>query len=91
MGIDGYTCEGYPVQVKQSENIGRNVVDNFETAIRRSKKTRGVIVAFSFSKGAYDEIARVKREGGLEVEARARLTSPRIRGCRRRLCRSRKR
>ena len=26
-GIDGYTFEGYPIQVKQSENIGRNVVD----------------------------------------------------------------
>ena len=69
MGIDGYTYEGYPVQVKQSENIGRNVVDNFETAIRRGKKKKGVIVAFSFSRGAYEEIARVKLEGGLEIDA----------------------
>lgn len=69
MGIDGYTYEGYPVQVKQSENIGRNVVDNFETAIRRAKKNRGVIVAFSFGKGAYEEIARAKNVEKLDIEA----------------------
>ena len=35
MGIDGFTSDGIPIQVKQSERIGRNVVDNFETALRR--------------------------------------------------------
>jgi site-specific DNA-methyltransferase (adenine-specific) len=34
MGIDGTTFEGIPIQVKQSDDVGRNVVDNFETAIR---------------------------------------------------------
>jgi hypothetical protein len=48
------------VQVKLSENVGREVVDKFETAIRRYGKKKGVIVAFSFTKGAYEEIARVK-------------------------------
>lgn len=67
MGIDGYLFDGTPVQVKQSENIGRNVVDNFETAIRRAKKTKGMIVAFSFGKGAYEEVARVKNAEGLEI------------------------
>ena len=69
MGIDGYTFEGYPIQVKQSDNVGRNVVDNFETAMRRKKKTKGVIVAFSFSRGAYEEIARAKLHEGLEIKA----------------------
>lgn len=69
MGIDGYTYEGYPVQVKQSEDVGRNVVDNFETAIRRDGMNRGVIVAFSFTKNAYEELARVKLRGELEIEA----------------------
>jgi hypothetical protein len=32
MGIDGFSFEGEPIQVKQSEDIGRNAVDNFETA-----------------------------------------------------------
>lgn len=69
MGIDGYTFEGYPIQVKQSDNVGRNVVDNFETALRRKKKTKGVIVGFSFTKGAYEEIARAKLQGNLDIQA----------------------
>jgi len=60
MGIDGWVELDVPTQVKQSDNVGRNVVDNFETAIRRFGKKKGVIVAFSFTKGAYEEVARVK-------------------------------
>ena len=68
MGIDGFTFwRRYPIQVKQSENIGRNVIDNFETAIQRIKKDTGYIVAFSFGKGAYEEVARVK-QNGLSIE-----------------------
>ena len=67
MGIDGYYLDGTPIQVKQSDDIGRNVVDNFESAIRRAGRTKGVIVAFSFGKGAYEEIAKVKNEQGLEI------------------------
>jgi hypothetical protein len=63
MGIDGYTfMTRDPIQVKQSENVGRNVVDNFETAIRRVKKNKGVIVAFSFTRGAYEEVARANKK-----------------------------
>lgn len=69
MGIDGYSfMERDPIQVKQSDKVGRNVVDNFETAMRRAGKTKGYIVAFSFTKGAYNEVARVKRKNGLEIE-----------------------
>ncbi len=69
MGIDGYTfMVRDPVQVKQSEGIGRNVVDNFETAIRREHKTTGYIVAFSFAKGAYEEAARARLEDGLDIK-----------------------
>jgi len=64
MGIDGFTFfNRYPIQVKQSENIGRNVIDNFETALQRDKKDRGYIIALSFGKGAYEEVARVKKDG----------------------------
>jgi len=68
MGIDGLSfLHHYPIQVKQSESVGRNVVDNFETALRRyykkdDKELFGYIVAFSFSKGAYEEVARAKKE-----------------------------
>lgn len=63
MGIDGYTFMARePIQVKQSEGIGRNVVDTFETAIRRQHKNCGYVIAFSFGKGAYEEAARAKLE-----------------------------
>jgi len=64
MGIDGhwfFTRD--PIQVKQSEHVGRNVVDNFETAMRRAKYSVGYIVAFSFTRGAVEEIARAKTDG----------------------------
>jgi hypothetical protein len=57
--------------VKQSEDVGRNVVDNFETAIERAGKNKGVIVAFSFGKGAHEEVARVKNEKGVEIILKA--------------------
>ena len=68
MGIDGFTfMNRYPIQVKQSEHVGRNVVDNFETTIRRVKKDIGYIIAFSFGKGAHEEVARAKQQG-LHIE-----------------------
>lgn len=71
MGIDGYTSiqEGnLPIQVKQSEGVGRNVVDNFETAIRRISKKGGYIVAFSFGSGAYEEVARARAKDGIDIK-----------------------
>jgi DNA modification methylase len=68
MGIDGYMFDGRPIQVKQSEAVGRNVVDNFETALNRALKKSGIIVALSFGKGAYEEVARARLEQGLEIE-----------------------
>lgn len=59
MGIDGYTSGRVPISVKQSSGVGRNVVDNFETAIRRDKKKKGIIIAYSFTNTAYEEAARV--------------------------------
>lgn len=67
MGIDGWTFMIHdPVQVKQSESVGRNVIDNFEAAILRAEKERGFVIAFSFGRGAHEEVARVKRQG-LEI------------------------
>jgi DNA modification methylase len=70
-GVDGWLTDGRPLQIKQSEDIGRNVVDNFETAIRRQRKKAGMIVAFSFGKGANEEVARAKQEEGLKIELKA--------------------
>lgn len=67
-GVDGWIELDVPTQVKQSEDVGRNVVDNFETAIRRMGKKKGVIVAFSFGSGAWGEVARAHNEEGLEIK-----------------------
>jgi len=73
MGLDGYYShsiftEPAGIQVKQSENIGRNTIDNFETALRREKYNKGFIVAFSFGKGAYEEASRAKNKEGVNIE-----------------------
>lgn len=67
-GIDGLTFMLHePIQVKQSDHVGRNVVDNFLAAMRRTKKKRGYIVAFSFGKGAYEEAAALKGREDIEI------------------------
>jgi hypothetical protein len=63
MGIDGYSfMDNDPIQVKQLEGVGRNVVDNFETAVERDGKDKGYIVAFSFTRNAREEVARARWE-----------------------------
>jgi DNA modification methylase len=78
LGLDGKK-DGVPIQVKRSDNIGRNVIDNFKSAVERfdkklfdknvkDKKTVGYIIAFSFSKGIIGEVARLKNEEGKIIE-----------------------
>ncbi len=78
-GIDGKDKNGMPIQVKRSDNIGRNVIDNFLSAISRfdknmfeSRKTEkltvGTIIAFSFGKGAIGEVARLKHNENIILD-----------------------
>ena len=70
MGVDGTTppvLGGYPIQVKQSEDIGRNVIYNFKSAMQRVKKNKGFVVAYSFGKGAREEVARLKNQEEIEI------------------------
>ncbi len=85
LGLDGYIKQpnlaGFenlqglrtPIQVKRSDNIGRNVIDNFKSACERfdklayeknkaENKPVGFIIAFSFGKGAVQEVARLKND-----------------------------
>lgn len=90
MGIDGFSFfEHFPIQVKQSDSVGRNVVDNFETAVERSGKKKGHIVAFSFTSGAYEEAARANAKKGVVIdlitvadllEDKAKLVTPKTAG-----------
>ena len=68
MGIDGYTVEGYPIQIKQLENVGRNVVDSFASAMGRSKARTGVLVAFSFDNSVYEGSVRARLHYGFEIK-----------------------
>ena len=79
MGIDGFSFMSHdPIQVKQSDRIGRNVVDNFETAVLRAHKTKGYIIGFSFTKGAYEEASRARAAGGPDIRlVRALIFGPR--------------
>lgn len=64
MGIDGFSfLTRDPIQVKQSEHVGRPTVDSFQTAMRRNNSDAGYIVGFSFTRDAFEEVARVKKEG----------------------------
>ena len=78
-GLDGRMQDNTPIQVKRSDNIGRNVIDNFLSAVQRSDerlfeknrsagKTVGYIIAFSFGKGAVEETARLKNKKQVIIE-----------------------
>ena len=73
LGLDGKTKDNTPIQVKRSDNIGRNVVDNFLSAVQRydkalyeknknAKQPVGYIIAFTFGKGAIQEVARLHNQ-----------------------------
>ncbi len=77
MGIDGYSYMVHdPIQVKQSERVGRNVVDNFETAMERAGKAKGYIVGFSFTRGAKEEVMRVRDRLDIQLVTVKELLTP---------------
>jgi DNA modification methylase len=78
-GVDGKTKDGTPIQVKQSNNIGVNVVKNFSVSAKQynkilfdknvsEKNPVGYIIAFSFGKGAVEEAARLKNSENIIIE-----------------------
>jgi DNA modification methylase len=78
-GVDGKTTNGMPIQVKQSKNIGVNVVKNFSVSAKQynkilfeknvsEKKPVGYIIAFSFGKGAVEETARLKNSENIIIK-----------------------
>jgi len=79
LGLDGKMPNKIPIQVKQQDNVGRNVVDNFIASIQRydkklfdknvkEKTTAGYIIAFSFGKGAIEEVARLANKENIIIE-----------------------
>lgn len=69
MGVDGFSYfYGDPIQVKQRERVGRDELDKFETAVERTEHVTGYMVAFSFTRGAFEETARARRKRGLDIK-----------------------
>ena len=77
-GIDGKK-DGIPIQVKRSDNIGVNVIKNFWASLQqydkklfaqnvKEGKTTGYIIAFSFGKGAIEEVARLRNKEHIIIE-----------------------
>ena len=72
-GIDGFTHDRIPIQVKQSD-VGRPIVDSFETALNRfyaennDKPKIGIIVGYYFTDEAWKERKRAKIEHGLDIQ-----------------------
>jgi len=67
-GIDGWTFTGDPIQVKQSEKVGVNTVKMLAHDTMRVGKTKAIIVAFSYGKGAYKGVESVKSQFGIDIE-----------------------
>ena len=58
----------YPIQVKQTDKVGRPDIDAFETAMQRAKRKLGYFVGFEFSRDALFEIDRFRRDTGCEIK-----------------------
>jgi len=47
---------GYPIQVKQMDKVGRPDIDNFEASMIRANRKKGFFVGFDYSQDALSEI-----------------------------------
>ena len=61
-GVDGYTYNHIPIQVKKSYNIGRPVLDSFYKHIE--KRGAGIIIAHSFCPTLIEEKNRIENQKG---------------------------
>ncbi len=68
LGIDGYTMEGRPISIKQSDGVGRDVIEKFASAMGQSRAKNGIIVAYSFGNDAYTGTVKAKLNYGLEIQ-----------------------
>jgi len=68
MDLFGEIDRYIPIQVKRTDQVGRPDIDNFETAMKRDRRTKGIFVGFSFSRDAEKEVRRIEREDGLTIE-----------------------
>ena len=57
-----------PVQIKGSERVGYPEVERFERTVQKQRAPEGYMVAFSFSKNAYEEAFRARDKNGINID-----------------------
>ena len=70
-GIDGYTFDRTPIQVKQNKSgskVGNPTVRAFAQDIRDVDKDKGIIIAFGFAKTAHDEVKHIAVKHGVNIK-----------------------
>ena len=78
-GLDGRMPDGTPIQVKRSDDITRSIIDNFKSSIERcdkrlmaaniaNEKPAGFLIAFTFGRGAIQEVARLKNDSNIIIK-----------------------
>ena len=65
-GIDGFTYDRIPIQVKKSYKVGRPVLDSLYKHIEQ--RGAGIIIAHSFSSGLIEEKNRLENERGWTID-----------------------
>lgn len=70
-GIDGWTKDGTPIQIKNNStsSAGRPDLQKFFGALAKEKNKKGIFVAWKFASEAREYIADMKREYKVEIEA----------------------
>ncbi len=54
----------FPIQVKQTDKVGRPTIDQFEAVMERENRQRGFFVAFGYSSDAERECAAFHKRTG---------------------------
>ena len=67
-GIDGYTYDGDPIQIKQSDEVGKNEVYKFANELSKKKSRRGIIVAFSFREDVIEGVIGARQHYRLQIK-----------------------
>ena len=59
-----FADDWFPVQVKQTDKVGRPLIDQFEAVMERENRRRGFFVAFGYSHDAVQECAAFHKRTG---------------------------
>ncbi len=59
---------GCPIQVKASDNIGRDIIMSFYGAMNSNNKKIGFLVAYSFGSGAKEQVAKYKLDNKADIK-----------------------